>query len=191
MSEQDEAPAPAPIADPTALGLASFAIALFVLSTVNAGWQALTSGFTPTAILVGGVGLFLAGIWAFRAANAFVVTAFVGYGLFWLSVGTFFLIPPGVLGVTENLNTSLGFTLLAWTIFTLYMWVASFKTNVALIVLFTILLAVFVLLTLGFLLGVSGLITIGGYLGIIDALVGFYISAAGVIGTTFGRSLPM
>ncbi|MCA1738373.1 MAG: acetate uptake transporter, partial [Actinobacteria bacterium] len=83
--------------------------------------------------------------------------------------------------------------LLAWTIFTLIMWIGSFGTNPALTVVFTLLLATFAALTIGEFLGgpekATGIIHIGGYLGIATAIAAWYTAAAEVLNDTYGRTI--
>ena len=76
--------------------------------------------------------------------------------------------------------------LIAYTIFTVYVLIASFVTNIAVIVTLSVLLLVFLLLDFG-LGGHPGLIVWAGYVGIIDGLLALYVSAAGLLGTLYGR----
>ncbi len=181
----------APIADPAPLGLGGFALTTFVLSCVNAGLfpESLLAVFVPLAFFYGGLAQFLAGIWEFRNNNTFGATAFGSYGMFWVALG-FFVFFETRLGITEaTLAPALGLTLLAWTIFTAIMWVGSFSTNMGLIVVFTLLLATFALLTIGELAGLDGFLITGGYVGILTAAAAWYVMAAGVINTTAGRTI--
>lgn len=178
-----------PIADPAPLGLAGFALTTFVLSCINAGLfpESLLSVFVPLAFFYGGVAQFLAGIWEFRNNNTFGATAFSSYGMFWVALAFLVFFEPR-LGLTgEAATTALGLTLLGWTIFTAIMWVASFSTNIGLIIVFTLLLATFILLTVGDLGGVTASAAIGGYVGIATAFAAWYMAAAGVINNTAGR----
>jgi uncharacterized protein len=186
-----EAPPAAPIADPAPLGLAAFSLTTFVLSCVNAGLvsESILLVFVPLAFFYGGIAQFLAGIWEFRNNNTFGATAFGSYGMFWVALA-FFAFFEKQLGITEaTAATALGLTLLGWTIFTAIMWVASFNTNVGLIVVLTLLLATFALLTIGDLGGVTAATPIGGYVGIVTAAAAWYMAAAGVINSTAGRTI--
>ncbi|HEY7975447.1 MAG TPA: GPR1/FUN34/YaaH family transporter, partial [Ktedonobacterales bacterium] len=70
------------VADPIPLGLASFASATFTISCVFAGWFALgaVALAIPVALVFGGIGQFLAGMWAFRRGNLLAATAFASFG---------------------------------------------------------------------------------------------------------------
>ncbi|MGI8650415.1 MAG: acetate uptake transporter [Rubrobacter sp.] len=169
--------------------MGGFALTTFVLSCVNAGLvsENLLMVFVPLAFFYGGLAQFLAGIWEFRNNNTFGATAFSSYGMFWVALA-FFVFFEGQLGITEQTAaTALGLTLLAWTIFTAIMWVGSFSTNTGLVAVFTLLLATFVLLTIGDLGGVELSVVLGGYVGIVTAFAAWYMMAAGVINNTAGR----
>lgn len=183
------------IADPGPLGLAAFALTTFVLSLFNAGLVAdnLEKVVLPLALFYGGLAQMLAAMWEFRKANTFGATAFGSYGAFWLSFAAYvqFVEPALKAGgaTPTGVATATGIFLLAWTIFTLYMLVASLRTTGALVGVFVTLFLTFLLLTLGELTGADVLGTIGGYLGIITALVAWYASAAVVTNQTWGRTV--
>jgi succinate-acetate transporter protein len=66
------------------------------------------------------------------------------------------------------------------------MWIGSFGTNKALVVVFTLLLVTFILLTIGA-AGSPSLHTMGGYIGILTAIAAWYTSFAGIVNNTLGR----
>jgi hypothetical protein len=176
------------IADPGPLGLAAFALTTFVLSAVNAGW--VHKGTEPVvlglALAYGGIVQILAGMWEFRKGNTFGATAFASYGAFWVSFWAFVVfyaskVPKG------DATQAVGLFLFAWGIFTLYMWIASFKTTAAVNLVFFLLTITFFLLAFGEWGGSSGLSKLGGWFGIATALVAWYASFAGVINSTFGK----
>lgn len=181
-----EEPAPT-IADPAPLGLAAFSLTTFVLSAVNAGFFGTIGVFVPLALFYGGLVQVLAGMFEFRNKNTFGATAFGSYGAFWIALG-FLVLFEQRLGITEEtLAGALGLTLLGWTIFTFYMWIGSFSINTALVVVFTLLLATFAILTVAEFSGIAIIGIIGGYVGLATAFAAWYTSAAGVINSTAGR----
>src|SRR3954471_3076832 len=128
------------IADPAPLGLAAFALTTFVLSFFNAGL--VSDAGEPVvlglALAYGGVAQGLLGMWEFRNNNTFGATAFTSYGAFWLSFwafNQFFAdkVPASAVG------HSVGLYLIAWGIFTSYMFIASFRTTVAVSAVFLLL----------------------------------------------------
>ncbi len=179
-ADRSEVAAPAQ-ANPAPLGLAAFALTTFVLSASNAGW--FTGGATVVlglAFFYGGLGQLLAGMWEFRAGNTFGAAAFSSYGGFWLAFAW----------IVQNKEipneTALGFFLLAWGIFTLLWLLATLRTNLALIGVFLFLTLTFFALAIGALGGGSAWNVIGGYLGIITALIAWYTALAGLLAA--GRS---
>jgi succinate-acetate transporter protein len=176
------------IADPSTVGLASFGIALFTLSFLNAGivGSDAVSVLIPLALITGLIHFF-ACVNGFKKNELFTALVFGIYGMFWVVWG---LINLGcVLKLYAlDVNTLLVFCI-AYTIFTAIIFFATLVTNKAVILTVGVLLAVFVLLDLG-LAGVMGKgVMWAGYLGMIDGLLALYISAAGILGALYGRSV--
>lgn len=193
---QETAPDPTKsIADPGPLGLAAFALTTFTLSLFNAGLapENLETLVLPLALFYGGVAQLIAGLWEFRKANTFGATAFVSYGSFWIAFAAYVQFAEPAMqadGVTpDEIKVATGLFLLGWAIFTLYMFVASLKTNAGLIGVFLTLFLTFACLAIGDLLGADGIATVGGFIGILSALIAWYTSAAVVTNATWGRSV--
>jgi uncharacterized protein len=178
------------IADPAPLGLAAFALTTFVLSFFNAGIVSDTGEpvVLAVALAYGGLAQVLAGMWEFRNNNTFGATAFTSFGAFWLSFwafNQFFAdkVPSGEVGA------AVGLYLIAWGIFTAYMWIASFRTTAAVNAVFALLTITFIVLGIGESGGTDWLVKAGGWFGIAKALVAWYASFAGVTNSTFGRTI--
>ena len=179
------------IADPGPLGLAGFAMTTFLLSCTNAGLfnfngkgSGAVTGAVALALVYGGIAQFAAGMWEFVRGNTFGALAFTSYGAFWVS---FYAILKFNLPMAGG---AVGVWLLGWTIFTLYMTVAAVKTNTALFMVFVVLDLTFIFLTLGnWNAGHANLVKIGGWLGILTAALAWYVSMAGVVNETWGRSV--
>ena len=77
---------------------------------------------------------FAAGMWSFKRENNFAGTAFSSYGAFWLAFGTMELL--AALGIYEFQEKAAGVMLIAWGIFTFYMWIPSMKIGKALSLVF-------------------------------------------------------
>jgi succinate-acetate transporter protein len=178
------------IANPAPLGLAGFALTTFVLSMVNSGL--VSDKAEPVvfglALAYGGIAQLLAGMWEFKTGNTFGATAFASYGAFWISFWAlvqFFLkdIPAAEAG------HAVGLYLWAWGIFTAYMFVASLRTTVAVALVFFLLAVTFIVLGIGNSGGHSGIIKLGGWIGLATALAAWYASFAQVINSTFGRDV--
>lgn len=193
---RDEAPAAnagriAAIADPGPLGLGAFALTTFCLSVFNAHLitdAKLEAVVLPLALFYGGLSQLLAGMWEFKKANTFGALAFTSYGAFWLSFAALVKfvapeLPP------STAHEGIGLFLLAWTIFTAYMTVAAVRVSGAVLVVFVALTLTFLLLTIGELAERPSITHVGGYLGLVTAVSAWYASAAGVINSTWRRSV--
>ncbi|TMC12409.1 MAG: hypothetical protein E6J41_02945 [Chloroflexi bacterium] len=180
------------VADPAPLGLAAFALTTFILSGTNAFGltTAPVQAVLGFAFFYGGLAQFAAGMWEFRNRNVFGATAFSTYGGFWLGVGVLItLLLTGKLTVPE-LGQSLGWILLAFAIFNTYMLAWSSRINMAVFLVFLTLEVTEILLFIGNFAGNapgSGLVQIGGIVGLVTAVVAWYTSAAGVINGMAGR----
>jgi uncharacterized protein len=178
-------------ADPGPLGLAAFALTTFVLSIFNAGLvnHAAEPVVLPVALFYGGIVQVLAGMWEFRTGNTFGAVAFSSYGAFWLSVwGLDHLYHPALVEAGGSvLAHGVGVFLWAWAIFTLYMFVASFRTSAVLVLTFALLTVTFFLLAIGNSGEHTDIIKAGGYFGLATAAAAWYASFAAVLNSTFGR----
>ena len=178
------------VADPGPLGLAGFATTTFVLSVFNAGIldAKLTAVVLPFALFYGGIAQLLAGMWEFKRNNVFGAAAFSSYGAFWLAFDAYVKYIAGGLPASDA-NKATGLFLLAWTVVTVIFLISSFGTNGVLATLFVFLTATFILLTWGAFALSSGLDKVGGYLGIITAIIAWYAVLAGVGNATFGKTV--
>ena len=189
------AAAPA-IANPGPLGLCAFALTTFVLSSINAGWfPGATSIVIGLTLFYGGIAQFCAGMWEFKTGNTFGATAFSSYGAFWIALG--FTLLPGS-GIAAELvkagvlGPALGLFLLGWTIFTGIMFLGTLRSNVALIAVFAVLFLTFLSLTIGNLGGSTTFVTLGGWLGVITAILAWYTGLAGLLSSSKSAfSLPV
>ncbi len=204
MTEQQPAVAQPPAADPAPLGLSAFALTTFVFSLVNAGIiqqgpdpsQQIINLFLPLALFYGGLAQLVAGILEFRTGNTFGLTAFVSFGMFWVSLAVLNLMARQGIVAETRLAEAQGWFFLAWAIFTAFMLIGTFGLNVGLMVTFVLLLLTLILLTIADLSGgpEAGGTTLlfaqlGGYVGILTAIAAWYVAAADVINDTLGREI--
>ena len=179
---------PTPVADPGPLGLAAFALTTFVLSMFNAGLvsdkgEPIVFGL---ALAYGGIAQVLAGMWEFRTGNTFGAVAFCSFGAFWLSFWAFEQFYASNVPAAD-VGHAVGLYLIAWGIFTAYMFIASLRTTAAIALVFILLAVTFFLLGIGEAGGSTGLVKVGGWLGLATAAAAWYASFAAVTNSTFGR----
>jgi uncharacterized protein len=92
-------------------------------------------------------------------------------------------------GITGNVGHALGVYLWAWAIFTAYMTVAALRVSGAVLLVFVLLTATFVLLAIGNVGPHANVLHWGGYLGLATAAAAWYASFAAVTNSTFGRTV--
>jgi succinate-acetate transporter protein len=124
-------------------------------------------------------------MWEFVKGNTFGAVAFSSYGAFWLSF--WFLLTTG--GAEKAGAAGVGAYLLAWTIFTAFMTIGAVKSSRVVLLVFIALTLTYLLLTIGEFAGSTVAHNIGGYLGLITAVLAWYGSAASVINSTWKRTV--
>jgi len=179
----------AKLADPGPLGLASFAATTFLLSAVNA--KLLDSSVETVvfglAFFYGGIAQLLAGMWEFAKGNTFGAVAFTSYGAFWLSFWYLLNHLPAKPASATDLDHAIGAYLLVWTIFTACMLVASVRTTGVIMAVFSLLTLTFLFLCVGAFAANDNLTRLGGWLGLLTALLAWYGALAGVANATAER----
>src|SRR5437763_419005 len=176
-------------ADPGPLGLAGFALTTFLLSMFNA--HLVNTAGEPivlgVALAYGGLAQLLAGMWEMRTGNTFGAVAFTSYGAFWLSFWAFSQFYADKITNPTSLEHAVGLYLITWGIFTTYMFVASLRVSVAVAAVFILLAATFIILGIGNAGGHTGIVKLGGYVGLATAIAAWYASFANVVNDTFKR----
>jgi len=79
-----------PIAAPSALGLAGFSVATFMVAVIQAGWWGNWKAIPVVALFAmtfGGIAQFAAGMWAYRARDVAATVAHGAWGSFWMAFG--------------------------------------------------------------------------------------------------------
>lgn len=94
----------------------------------------------------------------------------------------------GCAGV-ERIAHAIGVYLYAWAIFTAYMTVAALRVSGAVLLVFALLTATFMLLAIGAVGHHETVTQWGGYVGLATAVAAWYASFAGVVNATFGRTV--
>ena len=182
------------VGDPAPLGLAGFAFTTFLLMLEKT--QILPAGDTvlvlSMALAFGGLGQFVAGMWAFKRGNTFAGTAFTAYGAFWLSfyliVVVFIPLVPKTAGANDVSNF-VGWYEFAWGIFTAYMFIASLAGARAVQAVFFLLTVTFIVLAIGDWTQTTGITQVGGWVGMATALAAIYASFADVTNANFKRKV--
>jgi len=182
-------------ANPAAVGLAGFGVTTLLLQFHNLGWCGSGVVFC-TALMFGGGAQLIAGFQEFKAGNNFGYSAFTAYGAFWLALGFIFLVlnleslPNSIItGPLKITATDVGYFLLAFTVYTAIMFLASFAVHTAMVLTFLTLLLGFIGLDFVFLKGMKSLMTITAVDLIVCALLALYMMAHVVFLQVFARNV--
>jgi uncharacterized protein len=180
---------PATLANPAALGLAGFSLANLLLNVINVGWlpQSAIPAMLPLGFFAGGIVQLIAAVAEFRRGNTFGATAFGSYGAFWLALVGFLGVEAPKFSSPTAANHALAVFLLCWLVWTVLLWVATFRVSLVLNLLFLNLIGVFAFLAAGLGFGNTTLVQVGGYLGIVLSVIGFYAAFETVVNETCGR----
>jgi uncharacterized protein len=174
-------------ANPAPLGLLGFGMTTVLLNLHNAGFFELNSMILAMGLCYGGVAQVIAGSMEWKKGNTFATTAFVSYGLFWLSLVALILLPKAGLATASD-ETSKAAYLAMWGIFTAVMFVGALRLNRALQVVFGSLAILFFLLAIGdFTKAGVSFKHFTGYEGVFCGFSAIYAGLAQVLNEVYGK----
>jgi hypothetical protein len=138
-------------------------------------------------ICYGGAAQVVAGIMEWRKGNTFATTAFLSYGLFWLSLVTLIILAKLGWAAPSN-DMAMAAYLAMWGLFTAVMFIGTLRLNRALQVVFATLTILFFLLAIGdFTSAGVGFKHFTGYEGIFCGFSAIYAGLAQVLNEVFGK----
>lgn len=172
--------------NPEPLGLLGFGMTTILLNIHNAGFYGLDISIVAMGFALGGLAQIIAGILEFKNNNTFAGTAFTAYGCFWWSLIFIWMNPTQISNAS---SVSMGFYLLVWCIFTLYMFVGTLKHDRATQVVFGSLTLLFLLLAIGDFSELSVITNIAGYVGIFCGASAVYTSAAKILNEEYQKTI--
>jgi uncharacterized protein len=175
--------------NPAPLGLLGFGMTTVLLNFHNAGFFELNTMILAMGICYGGIAQIIAGIMEWRKGNTFATTAFISYGLFWLSLVA--LIVMTKLGwATASNDKAMAAYLFMWGLFTLVMFIGTLRLHIAGQVVFGSLTILFFLLAYGDFANASpGFKHFTGWEGIFCGFSAIYTGLAQVLNELYGRVL--
>ena len=176
-------------ANPAPLGLLGFGMTTVLLNLHNAGFYELNSMILAMGICYGGAAQIIAGIMEWKKGNTFATTAFISYGLFWLSLVALIVLAKLGWGAKSD-DTAMAAYLAMWGLFTLVMFIGTLRLNRALQIVFATLTILFFLLAIGdFTAASAGFKHFTGYEGIICGFSAIYAGLAQVLNELFGKTV--
>ncbi|NDV25302.1 acetate uptake transporter [Desulfovibrio sp. JC010] len=176
------------LANPAPLGLMGFGMTTILLNIHNAGFFPISSMILAMGFFYGGIAQIIAGVMEFKKGNTFGTTAFTSYGLFWLTLVALIIMPK--MGLADPTpHAYMGWYLLMWGIFTMFMFLGTLKGNKVLQFIFFSLTVLFFLLAVRDFSGSKFIGTIAGWEGIVCGASAFYLAMAEVINEQYGRTV--
>lgn len=173
-------------ANPAPLGLLGFALATILLNLHNAGFYPMNSMILSMGFFYGGLAQIVAGAMEWKKGNTFGTTAFLSYGLFWVTLVGLILMPKLNLAVQPD-PVAMGSYLLMWGIFTFSLFIGTLRINFALQFVFFGLTILFILLALGDLTGNALITQAAGYEGMVVGVAAFYTAIAQILNELYGK----
>ena len=132
----------------------------------------------------------IAGILEFKKGNTFGMTAFISYGVFWLTLVAIWLLPEMSTGKgVKTEEAYMGWYLFMWGVFTFFMWLGTFNKNWVLQFVFLSLWILFFLLAIRDWAESPLIGTIAGYEGIVCGLSAIYLAMAEVLEESRGKKI--
>lgn len=173
-------------ANPAPLGLLCFALTTILLNLHNAGFIGLDSMIVSMGLFYGGIGQVFAGVFECKKKNTFATTAFISYGLFWLSLVGIITLPKMGLAAAPTPIT-MAWYLGVWGLMSFCMFIGTLRLNRALQVVFLLVVILFWLLAIGDAIGSPEIKLIAGYEGILTGLAAMYTGIAQIWNELYGR----
>jgi uncharacterized protein len=187
MNEPNQTQIKDTTANPAPLGLLGFGMTTVLLNLHNAGFYELNSMILAMGICYGGIAQVIAGSMEWKKGNTFATTAFISYGLFWLSLVVLIVLPKTGATVVSD-DKAMGAYLAMWGIFTTVMFVGALRLNCALQVVFGSLAVLFFLLAASHFTSVSAEFKqFTGYEGVFCGFSAIYTGLAQVLNEVYGK----
>jgi uncharacterized protein len=176
--------------NPAPLGLMGFGMTTVLLNLHNAGLFPLDTMILSMGIFYGGLAQVIAGIMEWKKGNTFATTAFVSYGMFWLSLVGLIVLPKMGFGVAgPGKDFAMPAYLAMWGIFTAVLFIGTLKLNRALQVVFGSLTVLFAMLAIGDGSGNEMISKLAGWEGLICGGSAIYTGLAQVLNELYGKTI--
>jgi uncharacterized protein len=173
--------------NPAPLGLLGFGLTTVLLNLHNAGFYELNAMILAVGICYGGIAQVIAGIMEWKKGNTFATTAFISYGLFWLSLVTMIVMTKIGWAPASN-EKAMAAYLFMWGLFTLVMFIGTLRLHVAGQIVFGSLTLLFFLLAYGDYASASpGFKQFTGWEGIFCGFSAIYTGLAQVLNELYGK----
>jgi uncharacterized protein len=173
------------IGNPAVVGLAGFGLTTILLQFHNIGLMGL-GPVVAMGFIFGGLAQLIAGFQEQKTGNNFGYSAFVAYGSFWIGLGIIWIL--NFYKIYESSSTDVGYYLVAWTMYTAILFVASVRVHKAMAITLGTLLLGFILLDIGHFVDPVWN-KVAGYELFICAFSAWYMMAAIIINDVAGKTI--
>lgn len=175
-------------ASSSAVGYAAFAVTLWMFSMINAGWfDASQQMLTIMLAVTLGTAMALAGLLAWFRGRSHDMCLLLAFAAFWWSWALAAHVVDN--GAIAPGHGYLGWYYMVWAVVAFFLWIAAFRAGTGRVLFDLVLWLSLLWLAIGAWSDVNGVTILGGYLGLITALLGFYLAAAEVVNSTFARAI--
>ncbi|HCL55856.1 MAG TPA: hypothetical protein DHW82_02465 [Spirochaetia bacterium] len=181
--------------NPAPIGLTGFGLTTILLNLHNAGLFELNTVILGMGLFVGGIAQMVAGRMEFQKGKTFSGVAFMLYGAFWLSLIFIFIFKDGIGNIGGATPKSMAYYLLFWGIFSAFMTIGTFKSNLMLRFIFISVTVLFFLLSIENFLKAAGsesaamIGVIAGIEGVICGMSALYLAVAEIVNEVHGKTL--
>ncbi|HUB21581.1 MAG TPA: acetate uptake transporter [Streptosporangiaceae bacterium] len=189
-AEQVPPPAKGGMANPAPWAVTAFATTSFMLGMFQTGLlnNAGVLIVLPAAFFFGGLVQIIVAIMEFSRGNLFAGAVFGTYGPFWVMFGAFETLYAASVPAAQ-LSSATSLFLAVFAVVTLYLAVASLRTDLVLTVIIWLIFVGLVLLSIGAGASSSGITKAGGWVVLVFAVLAWYHAAGDIIESTFGRKV--
>ncbi|KAJ1944678.1 Meiotically up-regulated protein 86 protein [Linderina pennispora] len=175
-----------PFADPSGPGWGALAVSLFTFS-FYAGAIGMpfddpnVSTLAATSLIIGGLVVFISGMWAFATNNTVHATIFTLYGSLFGSIGVLSMVGFNIyntLNQDKTISHAAGTFWLAWMLITFVLFIGTVRYRPTTTIFMGLLFVSFVILAGGTWVGRKNAIKAGGWFSFFASLVALYNSFA-------------
>ncbi|HET7557362.1 MAG TPA: acetate uptake transporter [Rhodanobacteraceae bacterium] len=173
----------------SSLGYAGFSVTLWMFSMINAAWfdASQETLVMLLAVTIGGIAMALAGLLSFFRGRTHNMCLFLAFAAFWWSWAL--MVHTVNNGGIAPSSAFLGWYFLVFAVVAFALWLSAFRTGTGRMAFDLLLWLTLLALAINGWSGVGWWRIVGGYLGLITAVVGFYLLAAAAVNATFRRSV--
>ncbi|CAI6091835.1 unnamed protein product [Clonostachys chloroleuca] len=177
-------------ANPSPLGLLSFATGIFLISSFGVHARGIQTPNVMIAVLIffGGICQYIVGIMEFISGNTFGTAVFMSYGAFNISYSMIYLPGSGIIAaytdsagnLSPDFQQSIALYLWAWFILTVIYTVAAIRSSWILFLDLVALDVCLILLATGNMIGSPAVLNAGYAFGYLVAILSYWSGCAGL-----------